>query len=434
MTSGTPAVRSSWVRRGLIATFGLAVRLTYVLAGAPRRLPIGDPLGYHLQANALAAGHGFVSPFVQAFSGRSVPTAAEPPLFTLVLAIGSLLGAHTVFAHQVLGALIGSGTVVVVALIGEQCGGRRCGYCAGIVAAVYPPLWISDGGLGAESLFAFITAATVLAGYRFGRRPDMRSALILGAAVGLATLTRVEGALLGPLLVLPVVLRRGPISVRRRAAAGAGALIVAMVVIAPWTIRNLVTFERPVLLSTGEGTLAGANCDPAYRGAKAGLWIIGCVPAPPPGDESVANAFWRRAGTTYARDHVRRLPAVVVIRVARTWQIYGPVQDAMVDRDDGRPRWANLVGLGAYAGVAATALGGAVVLARRRGPLTPLAAPVVLATVTAATIWGAVRFRAPAEISLVVLAAVAIDGVTAGRGGALRPRLSGDRPVCSVTP
>ncbi|GAC1321793.1 MAG: hypothetical protein NVSMB12_22150 [Acidimicrobiales bacterium] len=433
MAAPTPAVRSPWAVRCLLGALGLAVRLTYVLAAAPRRLPIGDPLGYHLQANALAAGHGFVSPFVQAFSARSVPTAAEPPLFTLVLALGSLLGAHTVLAHQVLGALIGTGTVVVVALIGAQCGGRRCGYWAGLLAAVYPPLWISDGGLGAEGLFALVTAATVLAAYRFGRDPKVRSAAVLGAAVGLATLTRVEGALLGPLLVVPVVLRRGRASVLRRVTAGAGAALMTMAVIAPWTIRNLITFERPVLLSTGEGTLAGANCGPAYQGAKAGLWIITCVPAPPPGDESVVNAFWRQAGITYARDHARRLPAVMVIRVARTWQLYGPVQDAMVDRDDGRPRWANLIGLGAYGAVAATALGGAVVLARRRAPVAALVAPLVLASLTAATIWGAVRFRAPAEISLVVLAAVALDRVTGGPGRT-QPPISGDRQVCSVTP
>ncbi|GAC1591605.1 MAG: hypothetical protein NVS3B21_10340 [Acidimicrobiales bacterium] len=429
MASGWRALGSPWIRRCLIGAVALAVRLTYVLAAAPTRLPIGDPLGYHLQANALAAGHGFVSPFLQAFAGRSVPTAAEPPLYTIVLAAGSLLGAQTVLAHQLLGAVIGTATVVVIALVGEQCAGRRCGYWAGLLGAVYPPLWISDGGLGAESLFALITAATVLAGYRFGRDPNVRSAAVLGAAVGLATLTRVEGALLGPFLVLPVVLRRGPTTIRRRLIAVAGATLVALAVVAPWTIRNLSTFERPVLLSTGEGTLAGANCDPAYRGAKAGLWIITCVPAPPPGDESVTNAFWRQTGTHYARSHARRLPAVVAIRVARTWQLYGPVQDAMVDRDDGRPRWANLVALAAYSGVATTALGGVVVLVRRRAPLGVLMAPVVLATVTAATIWGAVRFRAPAEISLVVLAAVALDCVTQGTRGPAHPPVASGRRV-----
>lgn len=429
MASASQVVRSAWGRRCLIGALGLAVRLTYVLAAAPRRLPIGDPLGYHLQANALAAGHGFVSPFLQAFSGRSVPTAAEPPLFTIVLAMGSLLGAHTVLAHQIVGALIGTGTVVLVALVGETCAGRPCGYWAGLLAAVYPPLWVSDGGLGAESLFALLTAAGVLAGSRFGRAPTVRTAAVLGAVVGLATLTRVEGALLGPLLVLPVVVRRAAGSPLRRLTAVGGAAVVALAVLAPWTIRNLVTFERPVLLSTGEGTLAGANCDPAYRGPKAGLWIITCVPPPPPGDESVANAFWRQAGTTYARHHARRLPAVVVLRVARTWQLYGPVQDAMVDRDDGRPRWANLVGLVAYAVVAATAFGGAVVLVRRRSPFGVLMAPMVLATVTAATIWGAVRFRAPAEISLVVLAAVALERVTGRLGHPSLTPVGPGRPV-----
>ena len=42
-------------------------------------------------------------------------------------------------------------------------------------------------------------------------------------------------------------------------------------------------------------------------------------------------------------------------------------------------------------------------------PITPLVAQFVIVTVTAAAIYGLIRFRTPAEVSLVVLAAVAVD-------------------------
>jgi hypothetical protein len=52
---------------------------------------------------------------------------------------------------------------------------------------------------------------------------------------------------------------------------------------------------------------------------------------------------------------------------------------------------------------------GAVQLRRRRMQLTPLLSQFVVGVVTAGAIYGITRFRTPAEVSLVVLAAVAVD-------------------------
>jgi hypothetical protein len=48
---------------------------------------------------------------------------------------------------------------------------------------------------------------------------------------------------------------------------------------------------------------------------------------------------------------------------------------------------------------------------RRRETLVVLAAPFVLVTLTAALAYGATRFRMPAEVALVVLAAVGADAL-----------------------
>lgn len=397
-----------------IVAVALSVRVGYVAFFARRHLPLADPLSYHLLGNLIASGHGFVNPLQYVFGGRAVPTASEPPMFPLILAAGSALGARTVLWHQLLGAALGTLTVLGVGAVGRSVAGARAGLLAGGIAALYPPLWLNDGGITAESLFAVLIAAVLVVAYRFAHHPSLTSAATLGAAIGLAALTRVEAILLVPFLLLPLVAVpmgehmtigtwRTP-AIRATVAVGAAALVVS-----PWVVRNLATFDRPSLLSTGDGTLAGANCDPAYHGPTIGLWVISCYGAPAPGDESDANAAWRRQGVAYATHHPGRATLVAAVRVGRMWQVFGPLQDARVNRDDGRPSWMNMLALGAYASVIPLAAAGGVVLRRRRVRLLPLAAQVALVTVTAATVWGAVRFRTPADVAMTVLAGVALD-------------------------
>jgi hypothetical protein len=57
------------------------------------------------------------------------------------------------------------------------------------------------------------------------------------------------------------------------------------------------------------------------------------------------------------------------------------------------------------------------VLLRQRGrTVWPLLAPVVVVTLISALFYGLLRFRVPAEVSLVVLAAVALGELQARRG------------------
>ena len=66
------------------------------------------------------------------------------------------------------------------------------------------------------------------------------------------------------------------------------------------------------------------------------------------------------------------------------------------------------------------AIGGTVVLARRREPLLPLLVPVGIVTFAAVSAFGQSRYRAPAEPLMMVLAAVglmAFLGWVRHRGG-----------------
>ena len=76
---------------------------------------------------------------------------------------------------------------------------------------------------------------------------------------------------------------------------------------------------------------------------------------------------------------------------------------------EGRERAVSWLGFATFWLLVPFAGYGAILLRRRRVRLTPLLAQLIVVTVTAAAIYGLVRFRVPAEISIVVLAGVAVD-------------------------
>jgi asparagine N-glycosylation enzyme membrane subunit Stt3 len=107
------------------------------------------------------------------------------------------------------------------------------------------------------------------------------------------------------------------------------------------------------------------------------------------------------------------VPIVVLARVGRTWSLFRPLDMVTFNAGEDRERWVTRLGLVAYYPTLFCAIAGAVVLwrRRRRGALWVLCAPVVVVTIGAVVTYGQTRFRAPAEPSLALLAAVGIVGV-----------------------
>src|SRR3954466_6504271 len=278
----------------LIALAGLAIRTAATLRH--RSYPvIGDALTFHLEGGHLAHGEGFRRIF------EDVPTAEHPPLFICLLAAFTLLGAGGILAQQLLLGVVGATTVVLVGLLGRRVAGERAGLIAAAVAAVHPLLWLADGALMSESLYGpFVVAALLAACAYAGARTAARAALV-GALLGLAALTRGEALLLVPILAL-AVLARAPLPGRVRLA-HLGALVGAVVlVLAPWSIRNALTFEEPVVISANaDGLWAGANCEPMYYGPIVGLWDFPCYGRRPAGGAADQTRGERRRGGGGAR-------------------------------------------------------------------------------------------------------------------------------------
>jgi 4-amino-4-deoxy-L-arabinose transferase-like glycosyltransferase len=263
-----------------------------------------------------------------------------------------------------------------------------------------------------ESLYGFVIAGVLVFALRLLRRPAWYWSVALGAALAVAALTRQETLLL-VVLLLPWIWRR----VRPRDAA----LVLGVIVLlcAPWAIRNTSTFDRPVLLTTGDGSVfAGANTPRTYHGILVGSADFQALFNSPAGrtavvNEAVQSSRWRKEGLTFANDHLGRVPVVMAVRVLRTWGFYpfSPRERAsQVAFLEDRSRNFELIAWPALIVALALAVCGAIDVRRRGGPLWLLLAPCVLITVTSATGYGAPRFAQAGLVSIVVLA-----------GGGLRP-------------
>jgi hypothetical protein len=297
--------------------------------------------------------------------------------------------------------------VVLIGVAGRMLGGERLGLTAAGIAAIYPMLWLADGSLMSETTYAFFVVCVLICALAYRRAPSTRLAVALGALVALAGLTRGEGLALLVFLAVPLTWRR-----RRHLGA---AVVAALVVLAPWTIRNLTTFDKPFLISTNSQAIwAGANCHQTYYTDQIGAWVFRCYGPRPAGDESEQAVVYRDRGLRYLRDHTGRLPVVVAARLGRLWDVYRPwTQGTFFSATEGRQPRATHWGLVVYWILLPLAFAGAVLLRRRGRDLWILLAPVAMVTLVGLTTYGTTRFRMAAEPSIVLLAAVSLDAAVA---------------------
>jgi dolichyl-phosphate-mannose-protein mannosyltransferase len=399
-------------RLAAIAAGAFALRAVFALAVAPDSLNHqGDPRFFHLAANLLADGHGYIAPLPFLDHGSVIASTEHPPLWSALLAVFSVVGGRSYEAHELVACAVGAATVACAGLLGRRVGGERAGLIAACAAAVYPVFVAMDGALMSEPPYALAVALCLVLGFRVVERPSWRRGVLLGLAIGLATLVRGEAIGLLVVLLVPVVLQVPRGSRLRLVGIVAG---VALVTIAPWAIRNSLTMDKPVLVSTEDGpVIAGANCGLTYSGRDIGYWRSDCLPPGRDRNAAFRSDRLRSAGLSYASDHLGRVPLVEGVRLLRTFGLWQPVRHVYFA--EGRTLPGRSVAVACCWVVLAFGFAGAWSMRRRLGPLAILLAPLVLAVGTTVIAFGYPRFRYAADVSLIVLGAVLVDRLVRAR-------------------
>lgn len=419
----------------VIVALALVVRLVAAVAVFDDRLAF-DARDYDRHARSIATGNGYA----EAFAPYEGPTAYRPPglpvfLSAIYVARGGAeeppdwrvyLGDYQPDQRQpnagrIAQAVLGTAIVALIGVIAFQLFGTRVALTSMGIAAVYPPLVILGLSLFSEPLFITLLLASVAAALQARLRPEraLRWALVSGVFAGLAWLTRSNGFVLLPGLLLLVWTVRPRFS-RQALVAPAVLLAGTVLVAAPWTIRNAVELNAFFPVSSEGGytvsgtyneTSANSDRDPAG-------WI--------PSEQDPANerlirettdeadfaATMTRSAREYITDHPTYVGKVVACNTLRLAYLEGLGCGEWGYGKRNFEDEANVgtvpvaLAIGGFAIVALLAIGGATTALARAAPRALWLIPLGLATVVFVVAGN--RLRAPMEPFMIMLAALAL--------------------------
>jgi 4-amino-4-deoxy-L-arabinose transferase-like glycosyltransferase len=189
----------------------------------------------------------------QVFHG-GFPDNLRPPGYASLLAIFEAVGANPVTAIVVFQNLIGMILPAAVLFAGWRFFNPATGLVAGFLTAASPLMIITEQLALADYIFGVaLFAGTILlaeAALRIrGGRVAWPLLVATGATFGFATLFRANGLL--ALAAMPVALLAGARAWRPALRASGFAIGAMILVLAPWSLHNLIRFGDPNIASEG---------------------------------------------------------------------------------------------------------------------------------------------------------------------------------------
>lgn len=235
---------SAWVFAAVLFTVALVLRVATVRAfDAP---PTWDGHFYHVGAVRIAEGHGYSEDALVGGELERLPWSHYPVGYSALLgAVYRVFGpdpAHAQLANALLGALM----VVVGFGFARAVLDPRRARIAGALLALHPGLVLYTALLMTEPLAALLVLISAYLARVFGARRF--APLAVGITVAASGLVRPPALLLAPLLLLLF-----PGDLRRRLQQTLLSGVVAVLAIAPWTIRNCRVLDACALISTNGG-------------------------------------------------------------------------------------------------------------------------------------------------------------------------------------
>jgi hypothetical protein len=251
---------ASGTATAMVLALALLVRALVVGWASSRIVPIADATFYHQIATRIADGHGYT----WLWPDGVVTYAAHYPVgYPALLGLFYRVAGAEVGVGMWVNAIVGAAGAAAVHRLVLRGGGERRAMAAGVLAALHPALLLYTPALMTEGVVASMMALAALAAVRVRERSSWGRLVVLGVVVGLTTLIRPQALLVAPLFAAVALAPalRGRASLPR----GLGGVVVvtaaALLVCAPWTLRNCARMDRCALVSVNGGwnLLIGAS-------------------------------------------------------------------------------------------------------------------------------------------------------------------------------
>jgi 4-amino-4-deoxy-L-arabinose transferase-like glycosyltransferase len=390
-------------------------------------------------AARIADGHGYTGANGQATAYYPVgyPGALGGILWLVRLAP---IPDNIPMTAAVFNLLLGIGTILLTFEVGQRLFNNRIGLFSAAIVALWPNLIFHTAVMLTETLFNFLVMASVLLVVAIPattRRIGWKRLAAFGVLLGLSAVVRPIALFFLPVLFLVLLVARFG---WRLALRDVGvATLAVVIVLVPWTIRNVHAMRSFVFISTN---LGDNLCMSRHAGATGGFQaspacIVSGKGTTTPCYEIKANRTNIRRATRFVRDHPLHEARLVFLQAYRTIkndndglaasESYGSSRFTPSGLRRAPEIFADLYFIAALV----LAVLAVPVLARRGRPwhLFFLLAAVALA-VQPLIFFGDPRFHVPVLPFLAILAAVTLSrsrsAFAARRGSAaLRPSVTG---------
>ena len=221
-----------------------------------------DQVSYDALARSLLAGRGYS--FTQSwypFTPANTPTAHWSFIYPLYLAgVYAITGYHPLAARLLQAILGGALTCLLVYLIGRRVAGEATGLIGAALAAVYGYFIYYNAALMTETFFIVLVLLSLYLALELKENPRPVLWIGLGFSLGLAALLRQSFLIFVPFLLLWLF-----IALRSRKVRPwhfALPVVIIVLLIAPWTIRNYTVYRAFLVLNSNAGYALYASNNP----------------------------------------------------------------------------------------------------------------------------------------------------------------------------
>jgi 4-amino-4-deoxy-L-arabinose transferase-like glycosyltransferase len=350
-----------------------------------------------------------------------VPSAYTQPLYAFFLAAVYWPFGHSWLAVGLAQTLVAVATALIVFELGRRLRSTSVGVAAALLTTLQPYVVWHDVHVNREIVDGFLLAALTLLGLLAFERRSAALGAATGAVAGLAVLGNARLALLPVALAVYIAWPARPVS--RALLVGGATVAASVLVVTPWLVRNEVSIGCAVI-TTDTRALWKANNPATYDVLARGQWIddVPDLPGVPPWPERAADIsraaaaavdecaqmrFYRDEVFDFWREQPGEKARLAAQAVRMLWSPTFSVEDDDAARgglaETGRQVVEPLYALTLYG----LAVAGCFFAPRR---FLALALLLLAYNTLAATVFaGTVRYRAPFDFLLALLAAFALE-------------------------
>ncbi len=381
------------------------------------RLPDAHAFAYGDSTSYWVLGQQIVRGEPYRYGIDQSPVFRTPGYPLLLAGMFSVLGDNPpVIWARLLGAVMGTATVGAVICLARQCFDPPTACVAGLMAAVYPGAIGMSVFVLTEGPFCLAMLGQLICWVKLARGPGPQPwlgwAVAVGVLAGIATLMRPSWLLFTPFAIGTGLLYPRPLA--KSAVQGTVVLLAFAVTMAPWWIRNYQVTGSLVVTTLQTGASLYDGLSPTATGASDMRFVAAFYQAQRDADANASTpptgVFAQRldnrlqdAALTWAANHPGRVVKLMLIKFGRMWSPWPNAAELQ--------SWTFrlLISVGYTPLIILAAWG--VVRNRHRGwPLAICILPAIYFSGLHMIFVSSIRYRQPAMLPLIVLAAAALVG------------------------